>query len=96
MTKESGLVSPWSASEGLAPIWRNNHFPISNHLKAAHLDATVHHPTLRLFPLDLLTMAAVYKTLSKSAGTTEQKAVGAPRKLKQRVLILSSRGVTYR
>ncbi|KAI9752664.1 MAG: Ribosome biogenesis protein brx1 [Lichina confinis] len=40
-------------------------------------------------------MAAVYKTLSKSAGTTEQKAVGAPRKHKQRVLILSSRGVTY-
>lgn len=46
-------------------------------------------------------MAAVYKSLSKSSGSKAEKnsdgANGAmERKNKQRVLILSSRGVTYR
>ena len=46
-------------------------------------------------------MAAVYKSLSKSNGSKPEKetdgANGAvERKNKQRVLILSSRGVTYR
>jgi ribosome biogenesis protein BRX1 len=43
-------------------------------------------------------MAAVYKTLSKGskdAGANES-AQGVNKKNKQRVLILSSRGVTYR
>lgn len=47
-------------------------------------------------------MAAVYKSLSKASGPKEPSATStttttsAPRKTKQRVLILSSRGVTYR
>ena len=48
-------------------------------------------------------MAAVYKALAKSSGKkTETEAegaapvAGAKRQNKQRVLILSSRGVTYR
>lgn len=47
-------------------------------------------------------MAAVYKSLSKSSGKAEQEIEvkngggGGIRKNKQRVLILSSRGVTYR
>lgn len=48
-------------------------------------------------------MAAVYKSLSKVNGSKEPSTTSstttttsAPRKTKQRVLILSSRGVTYR
>lgn len=44
-------------------------------------------------------MAAVYKSLSKSASKAEEDTDGKAivgRKNKQRVLILSSRGVTYR
>jgi ribosome biogenesis protein BRX1 len=46
-------------------------------------------------------MAAVYKSLSKSSAPkadrdTEATKGGVERKNKQRVLILSSRGVTYR
>lgn len=46
-------------------------------------------------------MAAVYKSLSKSSGSkadkdTESRNGAVERKNKQRVLILSSRGVTYR
>jgi ribosome biogenesis protein BRX1 len=44
-------------------------------------------------------MAAVYKTLSKSSSKEdkeEQSNGTVERKNKQRVLILSSRGVTYR
>jgi len=46
-------------------------------------------------------MAAVYKSLSKTSGPKEPSATSttttsAPGKTKQRVLILSSRGVTYR
>ena len=39
-------------------------------------------------------MSAVYKTLSKSSNPAD--ASSAPKRTKQRVLILSSRGVTYR
>lgn len=44
------------------------------------------------------TMATVYKSLSKANGSTkdEEAATKGPRKNKQRVLVLSSRGVTYR
>lgn len=42
-------------------------------------------------------MATVYKSLSKVNGSKdEENATKGPRKNKQRVLILSSRGVTYR
>jgi ribosome biogenesis protein BRX1 len=46
-------------------------------------------------------MAAVYKALAKVNGHKAEKSTDAasangPRKNKQRVLILSSRGVTYR
>lgn len=45
-------------------------------------------------------MAAVYKSLSKSASKADKDTDGSngavERKNKQRVLILSSRGVTYR
>lgn len=41
-------------------------------------------------------MAAVYKTLSKASGGDDQKSGVSTKKNKQRVLILSSRGVTYR
>ena len=41
-------------------------------------------------------MAAVYKSLSKSATPKVSSTNGTPIKNKQRVLILSSRGVTYR
>lgn len=45
-------------------------------------------------------MAAVYKSLSKSASKTDKdtdsNGTVIERKNKQRVLILSSRGVTYR
>ncbi len=45
-------------------------------------------------------MAAVYKSLSKSNGQKASKEIGEKkddvRKNKQRVLILSSRGATYR
>jgi ribosome biogenesis protein BRX1 len=44
-------------------------------------------------------MAAVYKSLSKSSGSKAEKDTDGKvveRKNKQRVLILSSRGVTYR
>ena len=49
------------------------------------------------FAATIVTMAAVYKSLSKSGGT-RANGVADPisRKNKQRVLILSSRGVTYR
>ena len=40
-------------------------------------------------------MAAVYKSLSKTNGSTEAPTSGV-KKNKQRVLILTSRGVTYR
>ena len=45
--------------------------------------------------LGLQNMAAVYKSLSKINGSTEASISGV-KKNKQRVLILSSRGVTYR
>ncbi|ROV92013.1 hypothetical protein VMCG_09554 [Cytospora schulzeri] len=41
-------------------------------------------------------MATVYKSLSKANGREEETTSNGPRKNKQRVLILSSRGVTYR
>ena len=41
-------------------------------------------------------MAAVYKSLSKSTAPKTSSTNGTPIKNKQRVLILSSRGVTYR
>ena len=44
-------------------------------------------------------MAAVYKSLSKSASKADKDTEGngtVERRNKQRVLILSSRGVTYR
>ena len=43
-------------------------------------------------------MATVYKTLSRANGDSEKEkdAPTAARKHKQRVLVLSSRGVTYR
>lgn len=41
-------------------------------------------------------MATVYKSLSKANGSKDDESKGAPRKNKQRVLVLSSRGVTYR
>lgn len=43
-------------------------------------------------------MATVYKSLSKANGSTKEEETVAkgPRKNKQRVLVLSSRGVTYR
>ncbi|KAH7160606.1 Brix domain-containing protein [Dactylonectria macrodidyma] len=41
-------------------------------------------------------MAAVYKSISKSSATKEDAPSNGVKKNKQRVLILSSRGVTYR
>ncbi|MCJ1363881.1 Ribosome biogenesis protein brx1 [Acarospora aff. strigata] len=41
-------------------------------------------------------MAAVYKSLSKTNGPKEDRTANATRPNRQRVLILSSRGVTYR
>ena len=41
-------------------------------------------------------MAAVYKSLSRSSSTKSPPVSGVAKKNKQRVLILSSRGVTYR
>ncbi len=41
-------------------------------------------------------MAAVYKTLSKSRDKKTEDTASVPPKNRQRVLILSSRGVTYR
>jgi len=41
-------------------------------------------------------MAAVYKSLSKASISKSTSTNGEPKKNKQRVLILSSRGVTYR
>lgn len=42
-------------------------------------------------------MATVYKSLSKVNGSKDEETTAkGPRKNKQRVLILSSRGVTYR
>lgn len=41
-------------------------------------------------------MATVYKSLSKSSSTKGPSENGVVKKNKQRVLILSSRGVTYR
>ena len=41
-------------------------------------------------------MAAVYKALSKTDKNDEPKTIGALRENRQRVLILSSRGVTFR
>lgn len=43
-----------------------------------------------------ITMAAVYKSLSKSSTPKAPTSNGVAKKNKQRVLILSSRGVTYR
>jgi ribosome biogenesis protein BRX1 len=42
------------------------------------------------------TMAAVYKSLSKSSAQKGDAPASRVKKNKQRVLILSSRGVTYR
>lgn len=41
-------------------------------------------------------MAAVYKSLTKTNGHAKEVASNGARKNKQKVLILSSRGVTYR
>lgn len=41
-------------------------------------------------------MAAVYKSLSKSDNEKHESSSNGVKKNKQRVLILSSRGVTYR
>lgn len=41
-------------------------------------------------------MAAVYKSLSKANGQKSETPAEGVKKNKQRVLILSSRGVTYR
>jgi ribosome biogenesis protein BRX1 len=41
-------------------------------------------------------MASVYKSLSKTNGHKEEDTVNGVKKNKQRVLILSSRGITYR
>lgn len=51
-----------------------------------------HHPYLKTN-----TMATVYKSLNKANGPKDEETTSnGPRKNKQRVLILSSRGVTYR
>jgi hypothetical protein len=42
------------------------------------------------------TMASVYKSLSKTSGQKEEGPASTVKKNKQRVLILSSRGITYR
>jgi hypothetical protein len=42
------------------------------------------------------TMASVYKSLSKNNGHKEEGSANGVKKNKQRVLILSSRGITYR
>jgi hypothetical protein len=42
------------------------------------------------------TMASVYKSLSKANGHKEEVAANGIKRNKQRVLILSSRGITYR
>lgn len=41
-------------------------------------------------------MASVYKSLSKASGQAPQAPSNGVKKNKQRVLVLSSRGVTYR
>lgn len=41
-------------------------------------------------------MASVYKSLSKTNSQKDEEPVTGVKKNKQRVLILSSRGVTYR
>jgi ribosome biogenesis protein BRX1 len=41
-------------------------------------------------------MASVYKSLSKTNGHKEEDSANGVKKNKQRVLILSSRGITYR
>jgi hypothetical protein len=41
-------------------------------------------------------MAAVYKSLSKTNGSKAEAPANGVKKNKQRVLILSSRGITYR
>ncbi|TAQ86422.1 hypothetical protein B7494_g5268 [Chlorociboria aeruginascens] len=41
-------------------------------------------------------MASVYKSLSKTHGHKEEGPTNGVKKNKQRVLILSSRGITYR
>jgi ribosome biogenesis protein BRX1 len=41
-------------------------------------------------------MASVYKSLSKTNGSKEEAPANGVKKNKQRVLILSSRGITYR
>ena len=42
------------------------------------------------------TMASVYKSLSKTNGHEKEGPANGVKKNKQRVLILSSRGITYR
>jgi ribosome biogenesis protein BRX1 len=41
-------------------------------------------------------MASVYKSLSKATDSKEEHLANGVKKNKQRVLILSSRGITYR
>jgi ribosome biogenesis protein BRX1 len=41
-------------------------------------------------------MASVYKSLSKTNGHKDEESVNGVKKNKQKVLILSSRGITYR
>lgn len=59
-------------------------------------DIAIQEHTQNRFLLQIYTMAAVYKALSKTATKDEPKTNGAPRENRQRVLILSSRGVTFR
>ena len=64
------------------PIFRSKKFEVKNCIHCAG-DSK-----------DTVTMASVYKSLSKTNGSKEEGATS--KKNKQRVLILSSRGITYR
>lgn len=59
---------------------------------------TIRKPSFFTPFFDNNTMATVYKSLNKANGSKDEESNGrgAPRKNKQRVLALSSRGVTYR
>lgn len=62
---------------------------------AIHISTELPLPRPALIPIEK--MATVYKSLSKSSGPKDdENSSHGPRKNKQRVLALSSRGVTYR
>lgn len=53
-------------------------------------------PGAHLFPPQVNTMAAVYNSLSKPMGTKQPDRGNGNPQYRQRVLMLSSRGVTFR